>query len=106
MLIGLTQQKKNLAASRRGQCVTNAGLIANILRAPRPAASGRGQSVTNAGWLSYILWAPRLEVLRQIKGNLAEQSVILSKPCESKDLRTFVTEAGQIGAKIPRRPSG
>ena len=53
-------------------------------------------------WWSYILWAPRLEVLRQIKGNLPEQSVILSKPCESKDLRTYVPAYGQIGAKIPR----
>ena len=42
----------------------------------------------------------------QKKENLPEQSIILSKPCESKDLRAFVTESGHIGAKIPRRPSG
>ena len=36
------------------------------------------------------------------KGELPEQSVILSKPCESKDLRIYVPEYGQIGAKIPR----
>ena len=42
----------------------------------------------------------------QKKENLPEQSVILSRPCESKDLRTSVTESGQIGVKFPRRPSG
>ena len=71
--------KGNLAASRRGQCVTNAGLIANILRAPRPEL------------LSNV-----------VKGNLPEQSVILSEQSESKDLRLYVPEYGQRGAKIPR----
>ena len=56
MICVLSPQKKNIAASRRGQCVTNAGLIANILRPPRPEL------------LSNV-----------VKGNLAEQSVILSE---------------------------
>ena len=56
MICVLSPQKKNLTASLRRQCVTNAGLIANILRPPRPEL------------LSNV-----------VKGNLAEQSVILSE---------------------------
>ena len=75
--------KGNLAASRRGQCVTNAGLIANILRAPSTSSAqkyGKGkfsgespQPMRYERWRSsHILWAPRPELLKNmVKGNLA-----------------------------------